>query len=186
MNVRHPIRMDKPAFLAFVQGRDERFELDRGRVVMMTGGSRAHWQITANIFKSLDAQLDADKWVALPEFGVDLGLDSVRYPDVVVDVAGQPGGDLAATSPVLIVEVLSPSSARVDLGDKAAQYLGLTNLAAYLVFAQDEIKAWVWIRGAGGFASGPEMFEGDDAVVAIGMLGVALPLHDVYARVALN
>jgi hypothetical protein len=55
MNVQLPVRMDKAAFLEWIQGREERYELDRGRVIMMTGGSRAHWQITANLFKALDA-----------------------------------------------------------------------------------------------------------------------------------
>jgi Putative restriction endonuclease len=56
MNVQLPVRMDKTAFLDWVQGREERYELDRERVIMMTGGSRAHWQITANLFKALDAR----------------------------------------------------------------------------------------------------------------------------------
>lgn len=56
MNVQLPVRMDKAAFLDWVQGREERYELDRGRVVMTTGGSRAHWQITAKLFKALDAR----------------------------------------------------------------------------------------------------------------------------------
>ena len=55
MNVQLPMHMEKAAFLDWVQGREERYELDRGRVVMMTGGSRARWQITANLFKALDA-----------------------------------------------------------------------------------------------------------------------------------
>src|ERR1700730_6179691 len=44
MNIQLPLGMDKVAFLDWVQGREERYELDRGRVIMMTGGSRAHWQ----------------------------------------------------------------------------------------------------------------------------------------------
>jgi hypothetical protein len=72
--------MDKTAFLGWVQGRKEHYELDRGRVVMMTGGSRAHWQITFNLAKALDARLDPNKWAVLPEFGVDLEPESVRFP----------------------------------------------------------------------------------------------------------
>jgi Putative restriction endonuclease len=72
MNVQLPHRMDKAAFLDWVQGREERYELDRGRVVMMTGGSRAHWHITGNLFRALDARVDREKWAVLPEFGIDL------------------------------------------------------------------------------------------------------------------
>ena len=49
MNVQLPMRMDKPAFLAWVQGHEERYELADGRVVMMTGASRTHGLLVLNI-----------------------------------------------------------------------------------------------------------------------------------------
>jgi Uma2 family endonuclease len=186
MNVQMPARMSKAAFLDWVQGREERYELDRGRVIMMTGGSRAHWQISATLLRVLDTHLDREKWAVGPEFGVSLEPQSVRFPDVIVDIAGGALADLTATGPVLIAEVLSPSSERVDLGDKAAEYLRLPSLAAYLVFAQDQIKAWVWIRGATGFAPGPDVHEGDTAVVRIEALGIDLPLAEIYRSVRLD
>ena len=186
MNVQLPPRMDKTEFLGWVQGRKERYELDRGRVVMMTGGSRAHWQITFNLAKALDARLDPNKWAVLPEFGVDLEPESVRFPDVTVDVAGETAKDLTATGPVLIAEILSPASERVDLGDKAAEYLRLPSLAAYLVFAQDQMKAWVWTRGPAGFSSGPDVLEGSDAAVRIEASSIDLPLGEIYARARMD
>ena len=186
MNVQLPLQMNKTAFLDWVQGREERYELDRGRVVMMTGGSRAHWQITANLFKALDARIDPQRWAVLPEFGIDLQSESIRYPDIIVDRAGEAPKDLTATAPVLIAEVLSPSSERVDLGDKSAEYLRLPSLAAYLVLAQDQIKAWVWTHGPAGFASGPDVLEGGDSVVRIAALDIDLPLAEVYARVRMD
>jgi Uma2 family endonuclease len=186
MNVQLPVHMDKAAFLDWVQGREERYELDRGRVVMMTGGSRAHWQITANLFKALDGRIDPQRWTVLPEFGVDLQSQSIRFPDIIVDRAGEASKDLTATAPALIAEVLSPSSERVDLGDKSAEYLRLPSLMAYLVLAQDQIKAWVWTRGSAGFPSGPQVLEGDDAVICIEGLGIDLPLSEVYARVRMD
>lgn len=45
MNLQSNLHMDKAAFLAWVQGRAERYELADGRVLMMTGGSRAHGQL---------------------------------------------------------------------------------------------------------------------------------------------
>ncbi len=186
MNVQLPMHMDQQAFLAWVHEREERYELDRGRVVMMTRGSRAHWQITLNLGRALADRLDPDRFAVLPEFGVDLGPLSIRFPDIVVDVAGETPGDLKATAPVLIVEVLSPSSERVDLGDKAAEYLRMPSLMAYLVFAQDEMKAWVWARGPKDFAAGADVLEGQDAVIHVGPLGLDLPFAEVYARVRLK
>ncbi len=183
MNVQLPVHMDQQDFLAWVQGREERYELDRGRVIMMTGGSRAHWQITANLLRALTTRLDPERFAVLPEFGLDLGPHSIRFPDVVVDAAGEASDDLKATAPVLIAEVLSPSSERIDLGDKAAEYLRLPSLLAYLVFAQDEMKAWVWTRGPTNFPPSADVFEGEGAVVRIERLAIDLPFAAVYERV---
>ena len=186
MNIQLPVQMDQQAFLAWVQGREEGYELDRGRVIMMTGGSRAHWRICLNIAKMLDARLDPDRFAVVPEFGIDLGPQSVRFADIVVDVAGETPTDLKATAPVLIVEVLSPSSERIDLGDKAAEYLRIPTLIAYLVVAQDEKKAWLWLPGPTGFAASADVLKGDEAVIHIEPLGIDLPFAEVYDRVRLT
>jgi Uma2 family endonuclease len=157
--------MSKAAFLDWVQDRDERYELDRERTVLVPPASRAHWLIVGNLLRALAARSDVEKWDVLPRFAVSPEPQSVRFPDVIVDISGQSPKDLTATAPVLIAEILSPSSERVDLGDKAAEYLRLPSLAAYLVFAQDQIKAWVWTRGPAGFPPGPDVHEGDTATI---------------------
>jgi Uma2 family endonuclease len=101
----------------------------------------------------------------------------------VVDPAADAPRDLTASAPVLIAEVLSPSTERVDLGDKAAEYLRLPSLAVYLVLAQDELKAWVWQRGADDFSPRPEVFTTPDSLIRIAALGIDLPLAEIYARV---
>ena len=186
MNVQPPLQMDQQAFLAWVQGRKEHYELDRGRVIMMTGGSRAHSQITMNFLKALDARLDPVRFAVLPKFAIDTGPQTIRFPDIVVDVAGEKPGDLKATAPMLIVEVLSPSSDRIDLGDKAAEYVRIPSLSAYLVVAQDEMKAWLWVRGATGFAPGADVLKGDEAVIHIEPLRIDLPFAEVYDRVRMT
>lgn len=182
MNVQLPVHMDQDTFLSWVQSREERYELDRGRVVMMTGGSRAHWQITLNLAKALDVRLDPDRYAVLPEFGVRLATGSVRFPDIVVDSAGERPTDLTAVAPIMIAEVLSPSSERIDLGDKAAEYLRLQTLKAYLVIAQDEMKAWLWTRGADDFSSGPAVVQGLEATINIAAFQIEIPFGEIYAR----
>jgi Uma2 family endonuclease len=144
MNVQTNLRMDKSAFLGWVKEREERYELAEGRVIMMTGGSRGHGIITRRLAAALEKRLDPNRWMVLTfDFGVELGPATIRYPDVVVDVAGGPFSDLKATAPILVAEVIPPSSATYDLGDKSAEYIRLSGLAAYLALAQDEAKAWV-------------------------------------------
>ena len=186
MNVRPNVQMDKPAFLAWVEGREGRYELVDGRVVDVTGGSRGHAQITANLFHILHSCLDRHRWTTLPGFGIDTGPKTVRYPDVVVDPVSAGWRDLTTTAPALIAEVLSPSTERIDLGDKAAEYLHLQSLAAYLVFAQDKQKAWIWLKGAQGFPPGPQVLNALNESVRIATLGIEFLLTEVYARVQLD
>ena len=155
MNVQSPVRMEKQAFLTWVQSQEERYELDRGRVLMMTGGSRAHWQITLNLAKALDARLPSEKYSVLPEFGVDLETGSIRFPDVVVDAAGESPKDLTATAPLLIAETVWHSEAalwRDTAGLRVVQVLGspsrrlaaLDRPADVYVINYDNLK---WLAG---------------------------------------
>ena len=182
MNVQQQLPMDNAAFLQWVQGRQERYELAGGRVMMMTGGTMRHGLVVGNLFELLRRRLDRKRWVVLTEFGVDVGPGTIRYADIVVDQYGAKGDALTAIAPALVVEVLSPSTAKIDLGDKAADYLRLASLTTYLVFAQDEIKAWAYHRGAE-FPPGPQVFAGADASIGVPALSVDLPLADIYAAI---
>jgi Uma2 family endonuclease len=182
MNVQLDLRMDKPEFLTWVQGRQGRYELAGNRVVMMTGGSRGHAILVRRLAAALERRLDGSRWTVLTsDFGADVGPSTVRYPDVVVDEAGGQFKDLTATAPALIAEVISPSSAKDDLGAKADEYLRLPTLSAYLVLAQDEAKARAWVRGAKGFSPEPRVIEGHAALIEIASLGIDLPLAEIYA-----
>lgn len=181
MNVQPQLPMDNAAFLDWVQGRQERYELAGGRVVMMTGGTMRHGLVVGNLFELLRRRLDRKRWVVLTEFGIDVGPGTIRYADIVVDQSGANGNALTAKAPVLVAEVLSPSTMKIDLGDKPTDYLRLSSLATYLVFAQDEIKAWAYHRGA--HVAGPEVFAGTDASIGVPALGIDLPLVDIYAGI---
>jgi Uma2 family endonuclease len=89
---------------------------------------------------------------------------------------------LVATAPALIAEVLSPSSATLDLGDKAAEYLRLPSLVTYLVLSQDEIKVWVYLKGSDQHP-GPKVITGASAAIGVPSLGIDLPLAEIYAGV---
>ncbi len=85
MNVQLPVHMDKSAFLAWVQGREERYELADGRVIMMVGATRVHGQIVTNLLALLHGQLDPRQWTVIADFGLDAGPKTLRYADIVVD-----------------------------------------------------------------------------------------------------
>jgi Uma2 family endonuclease len=183
MNIQLPAHMDKPSFLAWLEGREGRFELVGGRVLMMTGGTMAHGLIVGNVFKMLRDCLDPNIWAVLTDFGVDVGPRSVRYPDVVVlDRRKAKAKDLTTTVPVFIVEVLSPSTSAIDLGDKAAEYLRLPSVVAYIILSQYEIKAWAYIKGSAG-SLGPDVVVDEAAGISVPAIGVSLSLSKIYAGI---
>ena len=183
MNIRPDLHMDKAAFIAWMAANEGRYELAGGRVVMMPGVSRAHGMLVMNVASLLRDQLDRTHWTVIAEFGLDAGPQTLRYPDIVVDRAGGGAKDYTATAPVLLVEVLSPSTAATDLGDKAAEYLQLPSLTAYIVLSQEEPKAWVWARASAQFAPGPAVTAGTEAIIRIAALQLELPLAEIYAGI---
>jgi Uma2 family endonuclease len=182
MNVQPDLYMDKAAFLTWVEGREGRYELAGARVLMMTRGTMGHGLVIGNLFEMLRARLDRSRWMVVTEFGIDVGPRTIRYPDVVVDRPGVSRKDLTAKAPTLVAEVLSPSTMTIDLGDKAAEYLRLPSLVAYLVLSQDEVKASVYIRGSDHLPA-PQVFAGVDDAIQVPALGIELSLADIYAGI---
>jgi Uma2 family endonuclease len=185
MNVRPDLRMSKAAFLEWDAGEGQRCELVRGRVVMMPRPSQAHGMIVMNLGVLLRTMLDRKQWAVIMEFGLDTGPETLRYPDLVVYPASGSGKSYTTSTPVLLAEVLSPSNAQVDFGDKAAEYLELPSLLAYIVLSQDEPKAWMWSRTSTSaqFAPGPKVISGADAVIPVNGLQLELPMADIYAGI---
>ena len=187
MNSRLDLTLDKHAFLHWAERQEGRFELKGNRVIMMAGGTRNHSYITQEIVYALRRQLDRTFWrLSAGELAVAIGED-IRYPDVLVERAGADGKALSTTEPVFIAEVLSPSSLALDLHDKAAEYMSLPSLEAYLVAAQDEPRLWLWQRapaGARAFPNSPQELSGKGARLALAALGVEVELAEIYAGVA--
>jgi Putative restriction endonuclease len=88
-----------------------------GRVVMMPRASRFHGRIVTNLVTALRHRLDRQRWDVIAEFGLDAGPETLRYPDVVVDHPNGADKAYTTTAPVLLAEVLSPSTAEIDLGE---------------------------------------------------------------------
>lgn len=182
MNVHLPTQFDKAAFLAWAGKREERYELVNGRAVMTIGASLNHGRIVGNLYFSLRRQINP-RWEVVAEFGLDSAPRTLRYPAVLVHRAGRNGANLTTDEPVVLAEILSPSSEALDLGDKASEYLRLPSLQAYLVFSQNAAKAWLWQREDSAFSPGPAVVAGLDQSIRIASLSVALPLSEIYHAV---
>jgi Uma2 family endonuclease len=189
LRMNSPVRltMDKHSFLRWAEGREGHYELKGQVVSMMTGASRNHSRVIKGLMGALDSRIDQHRFEVMPtDLAVEIG-DDIRYPDVIVDPAGGEGRDLSTDRPILVAEVLSPSSIALDLHIKAAEYMSLSSLECYIVAAQDEPRLWIWNRGdmAAGRAwpKAPLEVFGKDKVVTIPALGLDAPMAEIYAAI---
>ncbi len=177
-------RVDVETFFRFAaEHPEQRYELERGVIVQqMTAGTKRHGLATRNLCRLLEDQLDLARFSVVHERGVKVGT-SARYPDIVVEPATEPGDSLSTAQPVLIVEVLSPSTTATDLNAKVAEYLSISSLDAYIVASQSEPALLVWQRGGdGNFPAEPFEVEGLDRSCALAgrQFEAILQLRDIY------
>lgn len=108
-------RMTREEFFNWAPAQDVRYEFDGSRPVAMTGGSRDHSRICQNLWSALRARLRESPGEPLgPDAGLATIGDAVRYPDALVTCTRGPGTDHVIPGVVVVFEVVSPSSSRVD------------------------------------------------------------------------
>lgn len=90
-----------------------------------------------------------------------------------------------ARQPVLLVEILWPSSVGIDFTEKLAEYMSFASLTGYIIECQDEPILWIWRRSSetGQFPSTPAEISGRDSQVEIAGIGISHPLAEVYRGV---
>jgi Uma2 family endonuclease len=130
---------------------DEKHEYVAGRVYAMTGASYNHNLIVANLSRRLGNQLEARPCSVLTnDMRVRIETaDACKYPDVVTLCEEPQFYDDRCDvllNPILVIEVLSPSTEAYDRGGKFAVYRALPCLREYVLVAQDRFSVEVFTR----------------------------------------
>ncbi len=184
----HDVRPASPdEFLVWAEAQEEKHEFVDGVVVMQAGASRDHERVAKRIFVSLLRQVDEEKFdVNKGDFGVRIGdghgRGSILLPDVMIDLQSEHGKERATTTPIVVVEVLSPSTDLAHHVEKLRRYARLPSLIHYLVFSRDRSEVHVWQKDDSGWPSQPTMLEGIEAVIALSEVGATIELAEVYSR----
>ena len=103
------------------------------------------------------------------------------YPDASVICDANPDDDSFQDQPVVIVEVLSQSTRRIDEGEKRDAYLTIPSLRAYVLVEPEQAAVVVYRRSGQGFNG--EIYSGLMSVVPLPEVGIELPLAEIYDRV---
>ena len=103
------------------------------------------------------------------------------YPDVSVICRPNPQTDSYQDEPVVLFEVLSQRTRRIDEGEKKDAYLTIPSLRVYVMIEQETAAIVAFRRTDGGFAR--EVYQGLDAVLPLPEIGIDLPLTEIYEAV---
>jgi Uma2 family endonuclease len=110
--------MSLEAFLAWEERQELRWEFDGFEPVAMTGGTSEHSAIQRNVLIAVGGRL---RGKPCQVYTADLKIavaGSIRYPDAFVVCSPLPRGTRVVTDPVIVFEVLGPSTASTDIGVK--------------------------------------------------------------------
>jgi Uma2 family endonuclease len=179
-------------YRAISETAEERLEYRNGEIFTMSGGSHPHSRIAVNIITFLSIGLrdtnfevcNGDMRIWIPEFQCG------TYADVLV-INGEPEFNVTRTdeilNPLLIVEVLSPSTEGYDRGEKFRKYRSIPSLREYILISQSEPYIEHYFKPD----SKPEnsdiwQFQISDRLeqkIILPSLNIEVPLSEIYRRI---
>lgn len=159
-----------------------------GVVHAMSGGTVNHGRVGGNCFGSLFTSLKGQK---CQPYNSDVALritlpSQIRfyYPDLQIVCDSNDGDEQFQDKPVVVIEILSNSTRRIDLGEKRDAYLAIPTLKVLLII--DPADHFVRVdrrHQEGGFQQ--ERYRDLDEVIPLPEVGTALPLTEIYEGIDL-
>ena len=168
-------------FLAWAEKRPGRYELFRGTVFAMTPERAGHAEVKFAIQTAFANEIRIRGLAChmLPD-GMTVRIDetTAHEPDAVVYCGPRlPGSALEVPNPVVVVEVLSPSTRHIDAEIKLAGYFRLPSVLHYLVVDPDRPLIIHHARGTGDAILTRIVSEG---TLTLEPPGIVLALADIY------
>ena len=163
-----------------------RSEYMNGKIIGRSSSNWAHNVITGNIVAGLYNRLGNngcfvfahEMRVSVPAansyFYPDIGIvyEEPRFEDDVFDIL---------LNPIVVVEVLSPSTEAYDRGDKFAHYRQLQSLQEYVLVSQDKVHVDHYVRQATQWILTD--FQALDQQLPLTSIQCELPLQEIYENV---
>ncbi len=177
-------QMSIEEFLDFAERSEYRYEYIDGEPIKMTGGKLNHFLIIANVMNAI-ANFPAERDFHVLGSGmlVRVGESSLVAPDVSV-IAGEPETEADTRillNPILVVEVISPSSVDHDRVVKRDFYYSVDSIQAYLIVEQHRPFVELYTRAETGWRL--QAFSRLDDEIPLEALGCRIPLQDIYRNI---
>jgi Uma2 family endonuclease len=175
--------MSVAEFLAWEREQPERYEYAGGVVTMVTGASLVHVTITMNIAFALRQSLRGSGCRPFTNDAKVLAGGSVRYPDITVTCTPCGGKDDIVPDPIVVIEVISPSTEREDRGRKKFDYFATPSIQQYAIIEQDARRVDLYTRSGDRWTD--EIVEGG-AALTLSSIGVEITLDAIYEDTELD
>ncbi|HEY5301814.1 MAG TPA: Uma2 family endonuclease [Acetobacteraceae bacterium] len=177
--VRKP-RMTRDAFFPWAQTQEVRYEFDGFEPVAMTGGTVNHDRITVNLLAALRVRLRGSGCrPGGPNAGLATIGDAVRYPDALVSCTRTPGTAYLVADPVVVFEVLSPTSGRTDRIDKVREYAAVASIRRYVIVESTDVGVTVLERASGDAAWIATALTAEDTL-RMPEIGIEVPVAEMF------
>ena len=171
------------------QQSEEKLEYHNGKIVAMSGGTADHSGIAARVIAMLILAIDhgnkpfrvytSDLKIQVPAY------KKFVYSDAVV-VSEQPeyyeGRKDVITNPLLVVEVLSPSTKKFDRGGKFTMYRTLPSLKEYVLLSQDQPMVTTFFRNQARHWEDTDVSDVTQSV-RLRSVGEEIPLARIYKNI---
>lgn len=170
--------MTLAAFLDWEERQELRYEFDGFQPVAMTGGTARHELIGNRLRTLLTNRLDGTpcrSWGPTTKIEVQ---GRIRYPDACVNCTRVAPGDTIIPEPVVVFEMLSPSTSRTDRIEKLREYQATASIQRYVILEQDSMAATAYSRRDADWTV-HVLTEAD--VLAMPEIDIELRLSDIYA-----
>jgi Uma2 family endonuclease len=174
-------------YLNFEKTSPIRHEYIDGEIYAMVGESKNHNRIAADLFTTLNQHLSGGRCEPFIE-NIKLRVRPALfyYPDVIVScdlTSDVEDDDYVIDDPLLIVEVLSKSTARTDRIEKLREYQNLPNLKEYVIISQYSVQVEVYGHKQAGEDWSRQVYTDLQSKVHFDSIGLSVNLSDIYKRV---
>jgi Uma2 family endonuclease len=179
-------RMTLEEFLRWDDGTDTRYELIDGCPVAMAPPAEAHRILAVRLVSRIDAALagrrpcnaQIEPGVVRPDRA-----DSYYVPDIAVTCEPNEPGRQAMLDPILIVEILSPSTERSDRRLKLPAYQKIESVREILLIDADSHHAEVYRRENNHW--GIELVRGGEATLLLASIELRISMSELYEGIAI-
>lgn len=160
-----------------------KYEYICGEVYAMAGTTLCHNIIAGEIFARLLAKLASSECQPfMSDVKVRANAETFYYPDVMVSCEEIKQNSLICEKPILIVEVISPSTRTIDRREKLFHYQQMPSVQEYVIVDQHKKNVEVHRRQPNGSWI-TYYFDEDDEAVEFASVELTLPLTEIYRRV---